>query len=85
MQAHHRHELTNRLERLSRIGAVSIERAEILSWYGQERFSKNIWRDIKARWEEIAGAGVEAFVWEADGLIQFIYPEGFTELSQKAL
>lgn len=85
MHAHHRYELTNRLERLSATGAVRIERDELLTWYDQVRLSKAIWRDIKSRWQEIEGEkkNIDILIWEGDGFVQFLYPTGFISIDKK--
>lgn len=82
MKAHHRYELTNRLERLEATGSMRIERDELLTWYDQDRVTVKIWRDIKARWEEIAGEGEKILIWEGHGFFQMLYTEGFKPLNE---
>jgi hypothetical protein len=42
-----------RLERCLDIGCAEVGRNELLRWYGQERVTVGIWRDIAERWKEI--------------------------------
>jgi len=53
MLIRHKYELSSRLERVIDIGAVEIRNEELLRWYDQQRVTKNIWRDMQDRWEEL--------------------------------
>jgi hypothetical protein len=53
MQKRHSEELNAKLDELYMTGMTSIEWSEIYYWYGIQRISKNVWRDLSIRWEEI--------------------------------
>jgi hypothetical protein len=77
MLTRHLNELMARLDRVGDIGCAEIRHTELLHWYGQERTTVNIWRDIQTKWEEVLesyqekdipllvgeGAGVWVLVW----------------------
>jgi hypothetical protein len=53
MLTRHINELSRRLERVDDIGCMEVSGDELRRWYGQDRLSKTVWRDIKDKWEEI--------------------------------
>jgi hypothetical protein len=53
MLTRHANELSLRLERVYDVGCMEVSGNELRRWYGQDRLSKTVWRDIKDRWEEI--------------------------------
>lgn len=55
MQRHHEYELTRRLEAVAwGSGDAVVHQWELRIWYGQERLSKGIYRDILDRYAKIA-------------------------------
>jgi hypothetical protein len=55
MQRRHEYALNDLLERAACVGFAAVDKCQILLWYGQERFSVGIRRDIRSRWEDLAG------------------------------
>lgn len=43
--------LANKMNQLWFQGHVTFERWELLSWYGKDRITAVVWRDIKENWE----------------------------------
>ena len=54
MQKRHENALYDLLERVAYEGYTSIEKWRITRWYGQERFSVGIRRDVRDRWGDLA-------------------------------
>ena len=78
MITRHLNELLSRLDRIKDVGCVEIRRNELLHWYGQERLTVNIWRDIHEKWEEISEELL--FVSNPDGEpLVFIWGEGLAD------
>jgi hypothetical protein len=78
----------NRLERVTDIGCAEIRNAELLLWYGQQRVTVNIWRDIQSKWEEILDSAkqkndVPLLVGSAPGTWTFIWGEGLVPNPRK--
>lgn len=42
--------LSNKLSQLWYQGCVAFERWELLSWYGKDRITAVVWRDIEENW-----------------------------------
>lgn len=83
MLPRHSNELLGRLERVADLGCVEIRKPELLLWYGQERVTIGIWRDIQEKWEEVLDQGGDEpstplLVGEAEGVWAFIWGEGLT-------
>lgn len=53
MQKRHENALYDLLEQVAFEGYASIEKWRITRWYGQERFSVGIRRDMRERWEDL--------------------------------
>jgi len=45
--------LDNKLNQLWHQGYVVLHRWELLSWYGKDRITSVVWRDIGERWESL--------------------------------
>lgn len=71
----HAHELLSRLERVLDIGAAEIRNEELRRWYGQQRITKNVWRDLHDRWLELE-ADVPLLVGWFDGGWLLVWGEG---------
>lgn len=54
MKKRHENALNDFLERVAYEGFATVDKWQITRWYEQERFSINIRRDVKARWEDLA-------------------------------
>lgn len=54
MQKRHENALYDLLEQVANEGYSSIEKWRLIRWYGQERFSVGIRRDIRTRWDDLA-------------------------------
>ena len=54
MQKRHENALYDLLERVAFEGYSSVEKWRITRWYGQERFSVGIRRDVRERWADLA-------------------------------
>lgn len=54
MQKRHENALYDMLEKVAYEGYASIEKWRITRWYGQERFSVGIRRDVRDRWVDLA-------------------------------
>jgi hypothetical protein len=79
MLPRHAHELMLRLERIGDVGCTEIRKLELPYWYGQERTTKAIWRDIAERWSELLevwGLKSSLLVGEAEGVWVFVWGEG---------
>lgn len=51
MLQRHQNALTDLLEQVAYEGSASVAKWRLTRWYGQDRFSVNIRRDLRARWE----------------------------------
>jgi|ERR1700688_2414294 len=83
MLTRHTNELMSRLEQVADVGCAIIRKPEMLHWFGQERMTVNIWRDLQAKWEEVLealGEKIETplFVGDADGVWTFAWGDGLT-------
>ena len=54
MQKRHENALYDLLERVAYEGFASVEKWLITRWYGQERFSVGIRRDVRSRWDDLS-------------------------------
>lgn len=85
MLPRHTNELLGHLENVADVGCAVIRRDLLLHWYGQQRLTVNIWRDLKERWQEVldqmTGENTPTaplYVGEAEGVITLIWGEGLT-------
>jgi hypothetical protein len=81
MLTRHLNELMARLERVADIGCAEIRKNELPYWYGQERTTVNIWRDIDDKWNELMETLKEKsslLVGESDGVWVLVWGEGLT-------
>jgi hypothetical protein len=53
MKKRHENALADILERVAYEGFATLDKWQLVRWYGQERFSVGIRRDIRERWEEL--------------------------------
>jgi hypothetical protein len=51
--------LSHKLDQLNHQRFTVLERWELLSWYGRERVTNVVWRDIKEVWESLDWSGVK--------------------------
>lgn len=54
MQKRHENALYDLLERVAYEGFAAVDKWLVTRWYGQERFSIGIRRDIRNRWSDLA-------------------------------
>ena len=80
MLTRHTNELLFRLETAADIGCCTIRKAELLTWYDQDRVTVSIWRDLQDKWQEILEAAEESevplLVGESEGVYAFVWGEG---------
>ncbi len=80
MALRHEAELELRLERVFDVGCAEIRHGELLMWFGQDRLTVGIWREIDDRWNELLARTHHPFVpllaGEADGVIVFVWGDG---------
>jgi hypothetical protein len=81
MLTRHTNELMFRLETVADIGCCTIRKAELLTWYDQDRVTVTIWRDLQDKWHEILEAAQEKndvplLVGDSEGLYAFVWGKG---------
>jgi hypothetical protein len=54
MKRRHENALDDLLEQVSYEGFASVEKWKLARWYGQERFTVGIRRDVRERWSELS-------------------------------
>lgn len=80
----HANELLARLEDVANVGCSVINRNLLVHWYGQERLTVGIWRDIEEKWHEVLDHSalpnkkVALFAAVGDGFVTFVRGEGLT-------
>ena len=81
----HANELLSRLEDVVNVGCSVVSRNLLLRWYGHERLTVGIWRDIEEKWHEVLeqvstspNKKIPLFAGEGDGTVTFIWGEGLT-------
>jgi len=67
MQKRHENALYDLLEQVAYEGYAAVAKWRVARWYGQERFSVGIRRDIRERWNDLAAE----LNWIADKTIVF--------------
>ncbi|MCS3689396.1 hypothetical protein ABIF07_003578 [Bradyrhizobium elkanii] len=78
-------ELLTHLEEVADVGCTIIRRQRLIHWYGQQRLTVGVWRDIHAKWLEVVEAiqgledkNIQLFAGEGDGTIALVWGEGLT-------
>jgi hypothetical protein len=81
----HANELLSRLEDVANVGCTVVNRNLLLHWYGQERLTIGIWRDIQEKWHEVldqstwSNKKVPLLASDADhGFVTLIWGDGLT-------
>ena len=54
MKRRHENALEDLLEQVAYEGFASVEKWKLARWYGQERFTVGIRRDVRERWSELS-------------------------------
>ena len=72
MQKRHENSLYDTLEKVAYEGFASVAKWRLCRWYGQERFTIGIRRDIRTRWEELSSE----LEWVADKTLVFAEVKG---------
>lgn len=78
MLTRHSNELSLRLERAFDVGCAEIWNPELLRWYGQQKVTRNVWRDIHDRWIDIAEDDESLLVGWSDDRWVFVYGDGLS-------
>jgi len=52
--------LSNKLDQLNHQGYTILERWELLSWYGRDRITNVVWRDIQETWESYDWSAIKS-------------------------
>lgn len=76
MMARHANQLMTRLERVEDIGCAEIRKGELLTWYDRERMTKNVWRDLIQKWEEVSESRL--LVGDSDGVWVLVFGKGMS-------
>lgn len=74
MITRHANQLMARLERVEDIGCAEIRKGELLTWYDRERMTRNVWRDLIQKWEEVSESRL--LVGDSEGLWVLVYGKG---------
>lgn len=78
----HADDITRRFERVADYGYCTIHASELKRWYGQQRITVNVWRDLYSRWESFVGARTvdknKLLVAQEGTNFVFIWGEGLT-------
>ncbi len=72
MQKRHENALYDLLEQVAYEGYAAVEKWRITRWFGQERFSVGIRRDIRDRWGDLAAE----LSWISDKALVFAEVKG---------
>ena len=63
MLKRHEDALMQRFDAVANRGFAYVEWWEVYLWYGMERLSKTVWRDLQDRFEETAGKNGKGELW----------------------
>jgi hypothetical protein len=80
----HANELLSHLENVVDVGCTVIRRNVLLHWYGQERLTVTIWRDLEEKWSEVLeqsswpDKSVPLLAAEGEGVVTFVWGAGLT-------
>jgi hypothetical protein len=75
--------LLQRIDAVARRGFAFVEWWELNSWYGVERISKNVWRDLRTRFLEVAQEGADLAFCEAPNGVMLINSMKLRSISDK--
>lgn len=85
MLPRHANELLTHLEQVADVGCTVIRKKVLVYWYGQQRLTVSIWRDIEAKWLEVlegipglSDTKTPLFAAEGDGVVTLVWGEGLT-------
>ena len=79
MQKRHENALNDLLEQVAYEGYGVVKKWKLSRWYGQERFSVGIRRDVNERWSDLASE----WEWEHDKELKFVDVDGKIILMHK--
>lgn len=83
MLKRHEDALMNALEDLNAVGWVEIEWWKLYQWYGAERLTKKIYRDLRTRYLE-EGEDVELYLYDRhQQSLLIVMGEGLQSFSEK--
>lgn len=66
------------LELVADFGIATVPKSQVVRWYGQERLSRGIWRDVEEKWREELDEEAALLVADSDGILLFVYGDGLT-------
>jgi hypothetical protein len=76
--------LGQRIDAVALKGFAFIEWWELNHWYGVERIGKNVWRDLRDRFDEAADdKTAELYIYEADSGLLLVHSDGLKTISEK--
>ena len=75
--------LLQRIEAVYHRGYAFVEWWELNTWYGVERISKNVWRDLKDRFVEAADGKAELFLCETANGVMLINSSHLIPITHK--
>ena len=86
MLKRHEDALMQRFDTVAKRGFAYIDWWELYLWYGMERLSKAVWRDLRDRFAEVipAKSAAELYIYDSapDGLL-LIHSDGLKKISAK--
>jgi DNA-directed RNA polymerase delta subunit len=85
MLSQRENELRNRIDEVVYLGYTRIAWWELRAWYGLERISKNVWRDLQDRFRQAEEDNTkELWIYdEAEDGIVLLHPVGLKTITQK--
>lgn len=84
MLKHHEDALKHHIDAVAWKGFSFVEWWQLKAWYGLERLSKNVWRDLRDRFDEAAEDNTaELWIYEAETGIMLIHSDGLQKISDK--
>lgn len=83
MLKRHEDSLMERFDIVALRGFATIERWELNLWYGMERISKNVWRDLRDRFNEVRdNDSDELYIYEGSSFILIVNSDNLKLLSK---
>lgn len=74
--------LMQRFDAVAYKGFAFIEWWELNAWYDMDRISKNVWRDLQARFVEVANdEKADLYVYEATGGLLLVHSDALAKIS----